>query len=287
MMVQRRYTRFVTCVVLITSILVGIATRALADDAKVSAFKEGIRAGIEFEKELIRYQLAAYRKLVDAVFDYRTMLIGGEVPPPLVDEHWLIVKKKDGTVELTRVVEVKPPAYFPIRKIKELRKSLLWSDVEFSPGYLVVVPTRSLTMEDVAFREYLVKSLGYHPVYVPDADVIIVGSWKRKADVHRVVGELQAAGVPCRVVEAKKPVEISIASKDDSLVENLMKVYRAVVAKESKLLNQPVKVAPGYIGALTHLQAARNALVGKDDKLAQQIEKLMKLVRKRIEQQDE
>ena len=88
----------------------------------LQSFKEGVRVGMEVEREVETRNLLKVLDLWNTVLNYKYLYLKGEVPPPVVVRKFEQIRRDDGTAEVVKKLITLRPNW-PIEFGRKLRCS--------------------------------------------------------------------------------------------------------------------------------------------------------------------
>jgi len=238
--------------------------------AGVSDYKkgvqDGIKIGITFEREKLKQQLSAIKDTALEALNYKYYFLKGEVPPPLLRTRLVEKEGKNGFTVLSTETEVLPPAFFPVSLFQDLRKTYFNSDVVVIPsGYAVVLNTKELPTEKIAYYRWLASTAGYNPVYDYSADRLFFSVREREADAEADVKTLSGMGIPeVEVAYLKKSITVETPKIKDDLPEEIRKTAEVILEKEKQVAGVKVNTKAGLTEVITNLQKALAAVQALD-----------------------
>ncbi len=219
----------------LTAVLL-FSTTASADEltAWKNGFYQGAEAGYKLCQVETKEKLKSYEDLITSVFNTKALMFAGRFPLPTAYQKIKVVRKPDGTAEIVRKWEVLPPAYFPVSAIESLKQELT-SGTSFIPtGWGVVLSTANLPVEKIAYAYYAGTKLGEVPVYLPDFNLLVLGTFHRKADAENLKSQLLSFGVEAQLEKIEKPIVVKNTSSDLSSI--LLNLAEKMKSKEEELL---------------------------------------------------
>jgi len=221
---------------IVSMLLIFSSLNAKADEltAWKRGFFEGTEAGYKLCKVEDRQKLKSYEKLVDSVFNTKSLMFAGRFPLPTAVQKVEVVRKPDGTAEIVRKWEVLPPAYFPLSAIESLKQEFKSGNSIIPAGFGVIVKTDNLPIEKIAYAYYSAVKLSMNPVYLPESSMLVLGVFSRKADALKASADLSTYGVKADVKKIEKP--ISIENSSETLSSLLFSLAEKIKKKEEKLL---------------------------------------------------
>lgn len=241
------------------------ASQAGVDDYK-KGIQEGIKIGIQFEKDRLRQQLESVKETALEALNYKYYFLKGEVPPPLMVTKLEEKKSPSGYSILSVKTEVLPPAYFPVSLFQDLRKEYFDSDVLVIPaGSVVYLDTKNLSTDQIAYYKWLAKTAGYSPVYDLSRDKLFFSVRSREADAEADRKFLLSIGIPgVETGRLKKAITIKAPKIRDNLAEEIRKTAEEVLKKEQKLAGLKVDAKGGLNEVVVNLQKALAAVQALD-----------------------
>ncbi len=202
---------------------------------------DGIKIGRKFEEMRIKSKLLSYKKLIDAVFDYKIHYFMGELPPYLFTYKLDIKKDKTGELEAIYKLVVLPPTSFPVTFIENLKESLKPKIRVFPPGFIVYEKTTNYPLDKIAYHYYLATILSLNPYYDEKNDMLIFTSFSRKADAYYLKEKLERNGIKAKVLYTKEGILIDGEEKDKDIVKLIKDLTRKLIEKEREALYVKVK----------------------------------------------
>jgi len=234
----------------------------------VKGIQEGIRIGIQFERDKLKQELKSVSEVAKESLNYKYYFLKGEVPPPLVMTRLVEKKGKDGYTILSTETEVLPPAFFPVSLFQDVRKEIIDDDVVVIPaGYVVVLDTENLPTDRIAYYKWLAKTSGYSPVYDYKEDKLFFVVRDREADAEADREFLSGIGIPnLEIGELKKPLVVNdkTITNDDELAKEIKTLARQILEKEKKVAGVKVSADSGLTAVVTYLQKALAAVQSLD-----------------------
>ena len=231
--------------------------------------QDGIKIGIQFEKEKLSQELSSVKQVALESLNYKYYFLKGEVPPPLMVTKLVEQKTPSGYAVLNIKTEVLPPAYFPVTLFQQVRKDYFDGGVVVIPsGNAVFLDTRDLPTETIAYYKWLAETAGYSPVYDYFHDRLFFSVRDREADAEADKKYLTSIGIPdVEVGELKKPIEVKTPQVDLNLAEEIKKTAREILEKEKKVAGLKVNEKGATINdVVVNLQKALAAVQALDPK---------------------
>ena len=198
----------------------------------LQSFKEGVRVGMEVEREVETRNLLKVLDLWNTVLNYKYLYLKGEVPPPVVVRKFEQIRRDDGTAEVVKKLVILPPAHFPVSVFENLKG--LPRSVVVPRGYVVLVETEDLTLYDIAYYTYIAQRKGYRPVLFDK--FLVFASFERKPDAKRLKEELEKSGIVDVKVKRFKE-DLKLLPGSTSLAQLLQDYSQEILEKEKSIVS--------------------------------------------------